>query len=97
MQAVIDTVERLRDALAAADFTEVQTLLPTYIDNLVTLLSTSNPVAQSQAAIEEFHNLLSLARVMRAHISSQLSAVTREVSYNSVHAVAQRHSWRFEG
>ena len=97
MQSAPETVERLRSALAAGDFAEVDTLLPTYCARLLTLVSSPTPVPHTAESIEDLHNLLSLARVMRAHISSQLSAVRRDALYNSEMFPAQEHAWRFEG
>ncbi len=97
-QAVASSCEdQLRSALAAGDFAEAQRLLPAYSEEIVTLLSAPLSRQECQQAIEAFHTLLSLARVMRAHMSAQLSTLERQSCYNYHIPSPDKHSWLFEG
>ena len=97
MPAIQESEQRLRSALAAGDFLQVQQLLPTYTDQIATLLSGTLPAEEKRKSIESFHDLLSLARVMRAHISSQLSIVRRQVGHRYALPTPERHAFRFDG
>ncbi len=89
-----ETEERLKNALAASDFAEAQRLVPAYGEEAVALLSTARTDQEREQVMESFHNLLSLARVTRAHVSSQLAAVNRDTRYQV--AAPATHTWRFE-
>lgn len=89
--------ERLKSAIAAGDFREAQRLLPAYSDEIAALFSGGSSSRQErQQAIESFHNLLSLARVMRAHIGAQLTKLQRQSCCRYDMPSADRHSWHFE-
>jgi sugar phosphate isomerase/epimerase len=88
--------EHLRKALENADFNEVRRLLPDYSAEIVACLSSSKDTKERQGAIESFQDLLSLARVMRAHLSARLSDAQHQSSYLTFHPSTDKHSWRFE-
>jgi hypothetical protein len=90
------TEEQMKGALAAGDFAEAQRLLPVYSSALVTCLSTPCTREEHEQAVESFRNLLSLARVMRAHVSAQLSNLQRQSFYQHQLSSPDTHSWRFE-
>lgn len=88
--------QQLKSALAAGDFTQVQHLLPAYTDEIGALFAGRSSREERRQALEAFHNLLSLARVMRAHIGAQLSKLQRQSRYRYQTPSAEEHSWRFE-
>lgn len=88
--------ERLRQALASGDFSAARYLLPDYSAAIAEFVSGPASKREKQQAIESFHNLLSLARVVRAHIGAQSSQLQRQSSYQSLLVASDRHTWRFE-
>ena len=88
--------DQLKTALAAGDFKEAQRLLPAYSDRIAAVFSGFSSRQERQQALESFHNLLSLARVMRAHLSAQISNLQRQSCYRYDGPTAEQHAWHFE-
>lgn len=89
--------EQLRRALAAGDFEEAQRLLPPYSKEVVTCLARPSTKQEHQQALQSFHDLLSLARIMRAHISAQLAKLQHQSCYRYHNSGSEKHSWHFDG
>lgn len=84
----------LKRALSASHFSEAYRLLPAYREEVISRLLSADSDQQRSEILGSFHNLLSLARVTRAHVATQLAAVQREACYQA--QLPQPHSWHFE-
>lgn len=96
MLASHPTEQQLRSALASGDFLKAQQLLPVYTQQVAMLLSRPASIEERRSAIQTFQDLLSLARVMRAHIASQLSSLRRQVAHRYQIPSPEKHAWRFD-
>lgn len=88
--------EQLKAAVAAGDFNEAQRLWVNYDQELAGLFSGPSSRREREEALENLRNLLSLARVMRAHIGAQISKLQRHACYRYLMPAPERHSWHFE-
>jgi hypothetical protein len=89
--------EALRRALTAGDFDKARVLGEQLGQAIIRRASAAEPSARNAIAREGSARIkehLSLARVMRAHLSSQLQNNTAAFLYQA-DSSAHDHSWRF--
>lgn len=97
METLSEMNDRLQKSLAAGDFAEAERLLPAYVDDIVRLVSSRGPADDIAAALDQFSGLLSLARVMRAHVASELAALERQSCYRFLLPASETSAWQFTG
>lgn len=87
---------QLKSAIAAGDFKQAERVFAAYDAELAALFAGPSSRQERAEALENFRNLLSLARVMRAHIGAQLTTLQRQACYRYQTPDAERHAWQFE-
>jgi hypothetical protein len=92
--------QALSDALQAGDFAAVQSAAVDYGRGVCTEMQAADDLARRasicQEALEALQNHLHLARVLRAHLASQIQANAGSCLYAQPDAQAGRHRWQLE-
>ena len=73
--------DELRAAIARGDFAKAETLIPAYGQFAAALLGEAPTEADREQVMASFQDLLSLARVMRAHLAAKLNTTRRASHY----------------
>ena len=85
---------KMKFAIAAADFDTAQHLVLGYGNETLELLASAATTEEREAIIGSFRDVLSLARVVRAHVAAQLALTTARAQYRTT--VPERHSFQID-